>query len=117
MLVARALRVATGPSETTLDLTLELYRCADGALLWRTAGSGSYNPADEDLKNLTTSYVNDVGDEARSYAAPAFILIKDLIEALPNPPPLTDEEIDQRIMLEVELSMHRPDFNTLLTLR
>ncbi len=108
VLVVRALGVASGPSETTLDLSLELFRCADGALLWRTAGAGSHNPADEDLQNLTTAYVNDVGDEARSYAAPAFVLIKDLIEALPNPPPLTDEEIDQRIMLEIELSGRGP---------
>ncbi len=104
VLVVRTLLVATGPAETTLDLSLELFRCADGALLWRTAGSGSYDPADEDLKNLTSAYINDVGEEARPYAAPAFVLIKDLIEALPNPPPLTDEEIDQRIMLEIELS-------------
>ncbi len=117
VLVVRTLFVASGPSETTLDLSLELLRCADGALLWRTAGAGSYDPADEDLKNFTTAYVNDIGEEARRYAAPAFVLIKDLIEALPNPLPLTDEEIDQRIMLEIELSGRLPGLGRLVALR
>jgi len=103
VLLIRALDVQRQDKDTRLRLALELYRCSDGALLWRTTGSQSAENNDEDLSLLTEAYTGELGEQARPYVAAAFSLLQDLIEDLPNPPPLSDDEVEQRIELELEV--------------
>ena len=53
------------------------------------------DPRDPDLQELSGSYVTALGEQARLYAAPAFVLLQALVEALPNPTLTEDEELQK----------------------
>ena len=80
-----------------LTMSGELYDCHDGSLLWR-AERRSGNPP-KDLQQLTEAYVKRLGSIAGPYAAPVFVLLKPLLETLPNPPPPTEQELLEIIEL------------------
>lgn len=98
VLVARTLAVNRDGEVVHLDMALELYRCTDGALVWRADGENSVASNDANLTSLTSNYANSVGDAAKTFAAPAFSLLQDLIAELPDPV-LTDEDISEKIEL------------------
>ncbi|MBI5508813.1 MAG: MXAN_6521/LA_1396 family lipoprotein [Deltaproteobacteria bacterium] len=99
VLLLRVLHAEPEADEIAMTLALELYHCADGALLWRAEAGDTVTPADPDLRELSRAYSQEFGELADRYAAPAFVLIKALVEALPNPV-LTDDEIALKIELE-----------------
>lgn len=98
VLSVRAYDVTLG-TEIKLHLVAELHSCQTGALLWRTDGSEGNPTADEDLVELTKSYVANLGEEVNSYAAPAFLVLRDMLDALPDVV-LTDDEVMEKIELE-----------------
>jgi probable lipoprotein (TIGR04455 family) len=101
VLALRATRVIEAPGGIAMEVTAELYRCSDGALVWRADGAGTYAQKDVDLQNMVAAYEQDLGSAATRYAVPVFGLLQDLMRELPNPPELTEEEILQKIELEV----------------
>ena len=98
VLMVRALNVQAADGSINLTLAAELFRCTDGALAWRAEGEKRNRSRDEDLTNLTGSYHADLGAAADTYAAPAFALIQQLIESLPDPV-LNDEDVTEKIEL------------------
>ena len=98
VLLVRALDAQVTGKSVRLDLVLELYRCQDGALLWRAAGQATNDADDPDLVQLSESYSRQVGGPATQYAAPAFALLQQLIAELPNPT-LTGADVDEKIEL------------------
>ena len=82
-----------------LEMTGELRRCSDNSLVWSAAARSSGKSRDRSLENLIRSYVEEYGKQAEVYAAPAFNVIEDIVEAMPNPL-LTDDELIEKIDLE-----------------
>lgn len=99
VLAVRALESKQEKNEVTLRVATELYRCQDGALLWRAEADGEADADDENLKATVENYANTFGDVAKTYAAPAFVVLQDVLNALPNVT-LTSAEEDEKIELD-----------------
>lgn len=96
VLAVRTLRLLPQEGNVTLALTAELYDCRDGAMVWRAAGERRGKSADADLASLTDVYRRELGAAAETYAAPAFALVQQLIESLPDPI-LNDDDVLEKI--------------------
>ena len=88
-------------NKVQLDLTGELYNCSSKVLLWKAGASGTELSDNPDLKELTVEYEKKYGNTAQIFASPAFVLIQDMIETVPNPE-LSDDEIDIKIKLDAK---------------
>jgi probable lipoprotein (TIGR04455 family) len=82
-----------------LEITGELRRCSDNSVVWRATARSSGKSRNRSLENLIRSYVEEHGKQAEVYAAPAFNIIEDIVEAMPNPV-LTEDELLEKIDLE-----------------
>jgi probable lipoprotein (TIGR04455 family) len=82
-----------------LEITGELRRCSDNAVIWSATARNSGKSRNRSLKNLVQSYVEEYGNQAEVYAAPAFNIIEDIVETMPNPE-LTEDELMEKIDLE-----------------
>jgi len=98
VLAVRVLDVQVAGDNVTTRAEASLFRCTDGALLWRTGGALEASSKDANLQNLAAAYVDRAGEGARRYAAPLFALLQQLLAPLPDPV-LTDAEIDEKIEL------------------
>jgi probable lipoprotein (TIGR04455 family) len=96
--VARVMESEPRGDKLFLDLTAELYRCSDGALVWRAEGQAAPSSADANLAKLTANYVKSAGTSASAFAAPAFVLLQQLIDSLPDPT-LNDADVEEKIEL------------------
>jgi probable lipoprotein (TIGR04455 family) len=82
-----------------LEITGELRRCSDKSVVWSATARASGKSGNRSLKNLVQNYVEEHGNQAEVYAAPAFNVIEDIVEAMPNPE-LTEDELMEKIDLE-----------------
>jgi probable lipoprotein (TIGR04455 family) len=82
-----------------LEITGELRRCSDQSVVWSATARASGKSQNRSLKNLIQHYVKEYGNEAEVYAAPAFSVIEDIVETMPNPE-LTEDELMKKIDLE-----------------
>jgi probable lipoprotein (TIGR04455 family) len=82
-----------------LEITGELRRCSDNTVIWSATARNSGKSRNRSLKNLVQSYVEEYGNQAEVYAAPAFNIIEDIVETMPNPE-LTEDELMEKIDLE-----------------
>jgi probable lipoprotein (TIGR04455 family) len=82
------------------EVRAQLVRCGDGAVIWEAQGAGSWPSEDEHLKETTAQYVRKFGPEVGPYVAPTFHLLKAVLDTLPVPAELTDEEKDEKISLD-----------------
>jgi probable lipoprotein (TIGR04455 family) len=98
VLFVRPLQCARSSLSVELRLSMELYACADGSLLWRAEGAQAHRSSDASLTDLVTHYTADLGPRAAAYGAPVFAVSQDLVDALPDPQ-LTDAEIVEKIEL------------------
>ena len=99
ILYIRALHSQSLGHKQHLTLSLEMLRCRDGALLWRAEGSGTQASDDAKLCELVANYTSQLGPAGSSFAAPAFVILQDLVEALPNPV-LSSDEVAEKLELE-----------------
>lgn len=76
----------------------QLLRCGDGKELWRAEAAGSFPATDERLKEVTQQYETELGNEVSDYVAPAFNLLRPLLDTLPDPQ-LTEEDVTEKIEL------------------
>jgi probable lipoprotein (TIGR04455 family) len=83
-----------------LEITAELRRCSDQSVVWSATARTSGKSRNRSLKNLIQNYVEQHGRQAEVYAAPAFNVIEDLVEAMPNPD-LTEDELMEKIEIEI----------------
>ena len=82
-----------------LEITGELRRCSDKSVVWSATARASGKSRNRSLKNLVQNYVEEHGNQAEVYAAPAFNVIEDIVETMPNPK-LTEDELMEKIDLE-----------------
>jgi probable lipoprotein (TIGR04455 family) len=82
-----------------LEITGELRRCSDHSLVWSASARSSGKSRNRSLENLIRSYVEVYGKQAEVFAAPAFNVIEDIVETMPNPV-LTEDELIEKIDLE-----------------
>jgi probable lipoprotein (TIGR04455 family) len=85
-----------------LEITGELRRCSNKSVVWSATARASGKSRNRSLENLVQNYIEKHGHQAEVYAAPAFNVIEDLVEAMPNPD-LTEDELMEKI--EIEISM------------
>ena len=81
-----------------MNVAASLFDCKTGALVWHARGETSAESRDPDLANLVKTYKNRLGPEAETWAAPAFVLLQDLFETLPEPT-LSDKDLEEKIEL------------------
>jgi probable lipoprotein (TIGR04455 family) len=93
-----------------LEITGELRRCSDKSVVWSATARASGKSRNRSLKNLVRNYVEEYGNEAEVYAAPAFNILEDIVEAMPNPE-LTEDELMEKIDLDISMA---PGKDTLL---
>jgi probable lipoprotein (TIGR04455 family) len=86
-----------------LEITGELRRCSDKSVVWSATARASGKSRNRSLKNLVQNYVEEHGNLAEVYAAPAFKIIEDIVEAMPNPE-LTEDELMEKIDLEISMA-------------
>jgi len=98
VLAVRVLDVQVSGDTVNTRAEAALFRCADGALLWRAGGALETSSTDANLQQLAAAYVERAGEDARRYAAPLFALLQQLLAPLPDPM-LTDAEVDEKIEL------------------
>jgi len=84
-----------------LEITGELCRCSDRSVVWSATARASGKSRNRSLKNLIQCYIEGHGSQAEKYAAPAFNILGDIVEAMPNPE-LTEDELIEKIDLECE---------------
>jgi hypothetical protein len=84
--------------DVRLHLVAELHRCSDKELLWRGVGLEGNAAKDEDLAALTSGYIVNLGEQIQPYAAPAFLVLRDLLDQLPDVK-LSDDEVMEKIEL------------------
>jgi probable lipoprotein (TIGR04455 family) len=82
-----------------LEMTGELRRCSDHSLVWSASARSSGKSRNPSLENLVRSYIEEHGEQAVVFAAPAFNVIEDIVETMPNPV-LTEEELIEKVELE-----------------
>ena len=82
-----------------LQITAEIRRCSDKSVVWSATARASGKSGNRSLKNLVQDYVEKHGHQAEVYAAPAFNVIEDIVEAMPNPE-LTEDELMEKVDLE-----------------
>ena len=83
-----------------LEITGELGRCSDKSVVWNATARASGKSRNRSLKNLVQNYAEKHGNQAEVYAAPAFKIIEDMVETMPNPE-LTEGELMEKINLEI----------------
>jgi probable lipoprotein (TIGR04455 family) len=82
-----------------LEISGELRRCSDKSVVWSATARASGKSRNRSLKNLVQNYAEKHGNQAEVYAAPAFNIIEDIVETMPNPK-LTEDELMEKIDLE-----------------
>ena len=82
-----------------LEMTGELRRCSDHSLVWSASARSSGKSRNRSLENLVRSYIEEHGEQAVVFAAPAFNVIEDIVATMPNPV-LTEDELIEKIDLE-----------------
>jgi len=85
-----------------LQITGELRRCSDKSVVWSATARASGRSRNRSPKNLVHNYVEKHGNQAGVYAAPAFNIIEDIVESMPNPE-LTEDELTEKIDLEISM--------------
>ena len=98
VLSVRVLKSEVEKEDVALTVAVELFRCRDGALLWRAEGKGDGKSNDENLKEMVASYARDVDPAATQFAAPAFVVLQDVLNAMPDVV-LNDAEVEEKIEL------------------
>ena len=86
-----------------LEITGELRRCSDNFAVWNATGHASGKSRNRSLKNLVQNYVEKYGNLADVYAGPAYNILQDIVETMPNPE-LTEEELMEKIDLEISMA-------------
>jgi probable lipoprotein (TIGR04455 family) len=85
-----------------LEITGELRRCSDKSAVWNATARASGKSRSRSLENLVQNYVKKYGDVAEVYAAPAYNILQDIVETMPNPE-LTEDELMEKIDLEISI--------------
>lgn len=101
--LVRAMDAQPTEDKVFMRLQAELYRCQDGALLWQAQADSTESSHNADLASLVGNYQKSAGPAAVTYAAPAFVLLQQIIKILPDPT-LSEADVDEKI----ELGTHLP---------
>jgi probable lipoprotein (TIGR04455 family) len=75
-----------------------LFRCSDGEVVWTAEGGGRWPMQDSGVKEITATYVQELGPEVATHVPAAFHLIKALVDEMPDPV-LTEADTDEKIEL------------------
>ncbi len=67
----------------------KLIRCSNSETIWRAEGRYDGEPGDKRLKDLGRQYKREYGEIAEIFTEPLYYLLKDIINTLPDPEPLT----------------------------
>jgi probable lipoprotein (TIGR04455 family) len=87
--------------DVSASVTARLVAC-DGGEVWSARGEGSWDAQDDQLQAFTADYVRELGEPVKPYVAPTFRLLKSVLDTLPTPAKLTDEETDEKIEATAE---------------
>jgi probable lipoprotein (TIGR04455 family) len=75
-----------------------LFRCSDGSVIWEAEGAGRWPQKDDEVQQVTATYVKEFGPDVETYAGPTFHLLKALVDSMPDPV-LDEKDKDEKIEL------------------
>lgn len=89
------------PADGDIDIALEarLTDARGATVIWAVEAEREGEAADEDLSKLAGRYRKELGPAAEPYVAPMFVLLKTVLDRLPDPE-LDDDDIAAKIELE-----------------
>jgi len=70
-------------------------------IFWKSIAQASVNSDDKNLLKFATAYKEKFGKFANIFVAPIFVIVRDIVKVMPNPK-LTDDEVMEKIELDVE---------------
>ena len=76
----------------------QLLRCSDGQEVWAAQSAGSFPSTDSHLVEVGKQYIADLGPTVAPYVAPAFNLLRPMLDTLPEPAP-SEEIANEKIEL------------------
>ena len=101
VLLLESARAEIVGSSVALKVRGLLSRCSDGAKIWSASIEGAWPSNDDQLKELTASYVRELGDVVSPWAAPSFRMVRLLLDTLPKPALEDDDKVMEKIELDL----------------
>jgi probable lipoprotein (TIGR04455 family) len=74
-----------------------LFRCADGVEVWRAEAGGSWASEDDTVGTVIAEYTEALGAEVTPFVAPSFHVLRALLDTLPRPVLVREEDILEKI--------------------
>ena len=78
----------------------EMRRCSEGTRIWSAQAQGAWNVNDEELKATTERYGKELGESVRPWVPATFRILRDLLDTLPRPKLINDDDVFEKIELE-----------------
>ncbi len=83
----------------TAKVHATLVRCSDGKPIWAADAKGTWPLADPEIKDLTQTYVAQMGEAVRPYVPASFHLLRATLATLPHPKLVKDADVMEKIQL------------------
>jgi len=86
-------------NRVTASVHATLVRCRDGKPIWAADAKGTWPVADPEVKDLTQTYVEQMGKGVGPYVAASFHLLRATLATLPHPKLVKDADVMEKIQL------------------
>ncbi|MEC9071246.1 MAG: MXAN_6521/LA_1396 family lipoprotein, partial [Myxococcota bacterium] len=81
----------------SLEVQARLFRCTDRETVWSATAGGSWPSEDPQLIEMTRAYTGELGPGVERHVAPAFRLLRALLDTLPRPRLSEDDDVMEKI--------------------
>jgi probable lipoprotein (TIGR04455 family) len=75
-------------------------RCSEGSRIWSAQAQGTWDVDDDELKATTDRYAKELGESVRPWVPATFRILRDLLDTLPRPKLVNDDDVLEKIELE-----------------
>ena len=101
VLLLEVLQARENEGNVDLEVAAALEDCrAPYSTIWKALARSTYTSEDPDLRTVIASYANRLGPAVRPFAAPAYLLVRRLLEELPSPTLSDDEKLEKIDVME-----------------
>ena len=85
--------------EVTASVVATLWRCSDRQTIWEAEARGAWPEHDPNVRELTSRYVEELGEGVGPYVPTTFHLLRETLDTLPRPKLVRDEDVMDKIEL------------------
>ena len=91
--------VSRREGEVAVSVVATLWRCSDRQRIWEAEAEGTWPERDPDVRELTSRYVEELGQVVAPYVPATFHLLRETLDTLPRPKLVRDEDVMEKIEL------------------